>query len=110
MIRINGVEFEGQSVSIVNEKVIVDGKDVTPKEKHISIIVNGNIDTLDVDACEKLGVNGDVGMIKTLSGDILIGGKVNGNVKTMSGDVRAPYINGNVKTMSGDIKMLKAEE
>ena len=42
--------------------------------------------------------------IKTMSGDVEIHGDVNGDVKTMSGDVDCGNVAGDVSSMSGDIK------
>lgn len=100
---INGNVYEGNSVVIKNGKIIVDGKNVTPDSKEINIVVNGNIETLDVDACSKIDVTGDIGKIKTMSGDVKCN-NVKGDISTMSGDVSCKgNIVGNVKTQSGDI-------
>lgn len=104
MININGRIFSGKSVVVKNSKVFVDGKAVETEEKEIKIEVSGNIETLTVDYCDEVKVTGDVSKVKTMSGDVTIGGEVKGNVETMSGDVRCGNIAGKVKTMSGDIK------
>lgn len=103
---INGVTITGGcNVTIRNGKVIVDGIDVTPYSKEIDITVNGNVEKLEVDACSKISVTGDVGNIKTQSGDIDVRGAISGNVHTMSGDVDCGGpIGGSVSTMSGDVK------
>lgn len=107
-ISINGVTITGRgNISIVNGKVLVDGKDVTPDSKQISIVVNGNIEYIDADCCEKIEVTGDVNDIQTQSGDVEVVGDVKGSVQTMSGDVKCSDIGGSVKTMSGDIKHRK---
>lgn len=104
MININGRIFSGKSVVVKNGKVFVDGKSVESDEKEIKIEVTGNIETLTVDHCDEVKVTGDVSKLKTMSGDVTIGGDVKGNVETMSGDVRCGNITGKVKTVSGDIK------
>lgn len=92
-------------MSISGGRVIVDGKDVTPDAKEITISIEGNVDKLEVDACSKISVTGDVGHVKTLSGDVDVSGNVSGSVQTMSGDVDCGgSISGSVSTMSGDIK------
>lgn len=122
MVNINGKSYSGRSVIISNGKVVIDGVDVTPDAKHIDIIVEGDIDKLDVDLCDKLMVKGNVntltstsadvecgdvtGSVKTVSGDIECG-NVGGDVTTTSGDVKAENITGSVKTLSGDIKYRK---
>jgi hypothetical protein len=104
MININGRIFSGKSVVVKNNKVFIDGKSVETDEKEINIEVTGNIENLTVDYCNDVKVTGDVSKVKTMSGDVTIGGEVKGNVETMSGDVRCGNITGKVKTVSGDIK------
>lgn len=108
-VRINGTTITGgRSIVISNGKVLVDGKDVTPNAKEISIAVTGNIDRLEADVCQKISVTGDAGNIVTQSGDVEIGGSVTGSVQTMSGDVDCGgSIGGSVSTMSGDVKHRK---
>lgn len=102
-VTINGVSFSaGRNISISNGRVIIDGKDVTPDGKEIRIEVQGNIESLSVDACNVIEVSGNIGDASTQSGDIKCG-DVLGSVNTMSGDVRCGSVGGNVKTMSGDI-------
>lgn len=104
MITINNVKYPGNSISINNGKVMVDGKDCTPiDEKVITIEVTGNIDKLDVDTCQYVKVTGDCNKVKTMSGDVEVGRDILGNVKTMSGDITSAHIEGSVSTMSGDI-------
>ena len=105
MIIINGKKYNGKSISINNNKIIIDGKDCTPDSKTIDITVQGNINELNVDSCNSLMVIGEVAAIKTQSGDVECN-IVNGNVSTMSGDVKCNNIGGSVKTMSGDINSL----
>ncbi len=102
MININGTSYKGNSISINNGRIDIDGKDCTPNTKEINITVQGNIDKLDIDYCKSLMILGDVKSIKTQSGDVECN-NINGNVSTMSGDVECKNIGGSVKTMSGDI-------
>lgn len=110
-ININGRSYSGNNVSVVNGRVFVDGKDVTDQpgaeSKVINIAINGKVDSLHVDACEKVAVIGTVGDLQTKSGDINIEGDVAGNVTTQSGDVDCYDIHGDVQTQSGDIKHKK---
>ena len=87
-----------------------------------TIIVNGNIgqvidrvaenqtvifdgESYDVSQCNsvRIEVRGNVGNIKTMSGDVHVNGTVDGTVSTMSGDVYSKQIKGPVRTMSGDV-------
>lgn len=102
-VTINGETYYGSSVSIVGDKVIVDGKEQTTVEsKKIDVTVNGNVDSLSdfsgIVVCEN--ITGDV---KTVSGFVSVTGTITGNVKTVSGSVQANSINGSVKTVSGNI-------
>lgn len=104
-ISINGQNFQGNNVSISNNKVYIDGKlQDTEKYKEINIVINGNIKKLSVDSCDKVEVTGDVTSLKTMSGDVEVKGNVLGDIKTMSGDIDCNNVEGNISTMSGDIK------
>lgn len=104
MIRVNNVSYNGNSISIRDNKIFIDGVDVTPDAKQINIDVTGNIDKLNADNCHKITVGGSAGSIETMSGNVDIAGDVAGSIETMSGDVKCGAIGGSVKTMSGDIK------
>lgn len=107
MIKINNKVYNGNSISIINNKVIIDGNDVTPESKDINIIVEGNIESIKADTCNTISVTGSIGSISTMSGDVEIGGNVSGSISTMSGDVDCNNVGGNISTMSGDIKYKK---
>jgi len=108
MIRVNGKTYSGRNVSIINNRVIIDGRDVTDKEdtsKEINITVEGGLSALDVDVCNKISITGRVGIIKTTSGDLEITGNVDGNISTVSGDIEVDgSVFGKITTVSGDIK------
>lgn len=104
MIIINGISYSGNNITIQNGKVIVDGKNLTPEDKEINILIEGNIDSVKVDYCNELLIKGDAGNISTVSGDVSVLGKVTGSIMTTSGDVDCTTISGNVSTVSGDIK------
>lgn len=108
-VTINGVTITGgRNISVINGKIKVDGKDYTPADaKEINIVINGNVDKLEVDACDKVTVTGDVSTLKTMSGDVDITGDVKGDIKTMSGDVDCGNVGGSISTMSGDVKNKK---
>lgn len=105
VISINGVNVSASgSICISNGKVIVNGIDVTPETKEINIIVNGDTDKIQVDACNSFHSTGKVGDIKTMSGDVNVYGDVEGSIQTMSGDVDCHKVSGSIKTMSGSIR------
>ena len=103
MVIINDVSYAGRSVIIRNGKVIIDGQDVTPSGKEINIRVEGNIDSLRVDYCEKIDVTGSVGSLNSVAANVSCG-DVSGGIETTSGDITCKNVNGNINTTSGDIK------
>jgi hypothetical protein len=105
-ISINNNSYHGRNISVINNKVYIDGKDVTPDSKEINISVVGNVGELKVDNCNKITITGDVESIETQSGDVKCG-SVSKSVKTMSGDVECGNVGGDIKTMSGDINYKK---
>lgn len=125
MIRINNNDYAGRSISISGNRIIVDGKDITEDHrdnKAITINVTGDLDSLDVDYCDKIEISGNVNKARTGSGDIncanITNGaqtgsgdieceSISGDVQTGSGDVKATTITGSVRTGSGDIKYRK---
>jgi hypothetical protein len=103
-ITINGVTYQGgNSVVAIGNRVLIDGKDVTPDAKIINITVDGDLDSVSADCCQKIIVNGNAKSVNTQSGDIECK-DVTGSVKTMSGDVEAGNVGGDISTMSGDVK------
>lgn len=103
---INGVIYQGKSITVINGKVVIDGVDVTPDSKVINIEISGDVDELVVTDCNNIKVSGKVHSICTSTGDIHCG-DVTGNVHTQTGDVKCGNIAGNVKTQTGDIKYKK---
>lgn len=106
-ININNKRYSGQNITVTNGKIIIDGQDVTPDSKNIYIHVDSFINEINVDVCDEISVGGDVGSVTTQSGNVNIVNNVNGNVKTMSGNVKCNNVTGNVNTMSGNVKKFK---
>ena len=121
-IIINGKSYIGGSVSVSKNKITIDGTDVTPDTKVVNITVNGDVDKVSADYCEKIIVNGNANTLTTTSGDIeckdvtgdikvtsgdIECGNVGGSIQTVSGDVKAENVSGKVTTLSGDIKYRK---
>lgn len=103
-INVNGKTYVGgKSISIIGNKVYIDGKDQTPDAKEIAIKVVGNIEKLEVDYANSIIVEGQVGSVKSSSGDISIKGNVAGSIISSSGDVSCSNVGGDVNTSSGDI-------
>lgn len=101
------IKVSGKSVSVINGKVIVDGKEITDLSNSgipaITIIVEGNTNSIEVDVANTVTVHGNAEKVSSVSGDIHISGHISGTVSSVSGDILAKEIKGNVSTVSGDI-------
>lgn len=111
VIVINGQWFQfNGSLSIINGRYYVDGKErrdlseLTKDQKEVIITIDGNINQLKVDCCDRIYVNGKVGKIKSTSGDIVVGGDVEGNVQAVRGDINCGNVCGDASTFSGNIR------
>ena len=102
-IKNSSISIEGNNVSIINNKIFVDGKEIETEEKVINIIVEGKLDKLEVDCCNSIKVNGVTKDVEVSNGNISINGDVKGNVNNINGNIIAKAINGNCKTINGDI-------
>ena len=105
-ITVNSVVIkDGQTIVVHDNKIIVDGKDVTPDTKEIHITVSGRVEHLTADICNQISITGDTGSVSTQTGNIKVDGNVNSCVRTISGNVHAKgKIVGNISTVSGDIQ------
>ena len=105
MVVINGKKYSGNSVSVMDNKVFIDGKrvDQSDDEKVINIVVEGNINSLEVDSCEKLEVTGNCGNVASKNGNIRINGDVSGDVTNKNGDIDCFNVGGDVSTKNGDV-------
>jgi hypothetical protein len=102
-IFINGITYTGNTVSIVDSRIIIDGVNVTPEAKIINIKVEGDIQQLN-GGISDIVVDGNVGELKTSVGNVTVSGSVTGNVTTSTGNVKVGgSIRGSVKTSIGNI-------
>jgi len=107
MININGITIEnvsGKNISIVNGKVIVDGKDVTPDSKNITIEITGDVGKLEVDVCKTINITGNVDMLSSSFGDITCK-DVTGNITSSSGNIKADRVANGANSSSGRIEI-----
>lgn len=101
---VNGMIVSGGNITIMNNKVFVDGKDVTPDAKEITITVEGDVSELTVDACSAVSVTGNVNTIAIQSGSVQVTGSIQGSVKSVSGSVSCGgSVRGSITTVSGSI-------
>lgn len=102
---INGKSYSGNSISVKNGSVTIDGvKQSQELDHNVTIEIHGNVSMIQTE-CGNVTVNGDVETAKTMSGDLDISGNAIGDSSTMSGDININgSVGGSVYTMSGDIK------
>lgn len=106
MIKINGrkLDFTGRNnISVINGEVIINGKKIEVPEKEINIFVEGDVDVLNVDTCNKIEIKQNVNTLTTVSSKVDIQGDVKGNVQSTSGDVKCNNVLADVKTVSGNV-------
>ena len=110
VININGRKFTYDGIlSIMSGKFFVNGKEMkewskaATEQKEINVNINGQIQQLSIDCCNKVRVSGNCGLVNTVSGDIDISGNVFGHVKTVSGNIRCSNVCGEMMTPSGTI-------
>lgn len=106
MITINNKTYKGNNVTIVNNQIYIDDKLADTKdEKNIKISIDGDVDTLNIDHCDEILINGDCGSVKCGNGNVKCG-NVGGNVKSTNGNVKCGNVDGDIKTTNGNIKRL----
>lgn len=102
-ITVNGKSVSGTSIRVNNGKIFVDGQEMTPHSKVITIQVQGDINLIDVSACDSIHVSGTVGTIRTMSGNVRCGGVTN-SVETMSGNIDCGSVGESATSMSGSVR------
>lgn len=99
---VNGREFHGNNITIINGRVTVDGAiqngDLSGP---INVTVHGDVQSLENHSGNVTAQN--VGEISTGSGNVRCG-NVGGSIRTGSGDVECGTVNGNIRTGSGDVR------
>ena len=106
MVTINGKNYKGKNVSIINNKVYIDGKEATIEDndsKEIKISIEGDIHTLDVDYCEEINISGSCAFATSKNGNFIINGEVRGNVESKNGNIICKGVLGDVNTKNGNI-------
>ena len=106
-ISVNNITYKGSSISISNNKIVINGIDVTPNSREITIQIDGDVETVNIDYVNKISVNGNVGKIKCTNGDVDITGTVKNSVESINGNISCGDVGGNVSTMNGSVKIRK---
>ncbi len=89
-------------------KITVDGKplselDSVPDEKVINITIQGDVERLEIDYCDKLTVTGNAKRVKSTQGDIEIKGNVEGDVHANMGAITCGNVEGDCYANMGNI-------
>lgn len=100
-VTINGKTFNGSSISINKNNIVIDGNTIesTP---NINITIIGNAESVSLQTGE-LTIKGNITTLKCQTGDINIEGNILGNVSLQTGDITCNEIHGNASTHCGDI-------
>lgn len=108
-IAINGTIFNGNSITITSDSIIVDGNSFPENSKLIKVEIVGDVSDLQV-ASGDVHITGDCKRLESNSGDIQVGGNVE-SVKSTSGDIEiAGSVLGTVRSVSGDINIKENED
>lgn len=96
-----------QSVSIINGKILIDGKSLEEYEKESGnqVVVNVHVhgDCESIENCDEIHVDGNCGKIRTHNGEVRVGGDVTGSVSTHNGNINCGNVGGDVDTHNGNI-------
>lgn len=93
-IVVNGDVIRGQKINsmVINGgRITIDGKSLSEldveDEKVINITIQGDVERLEVDYCDKLTVTGNAKRVKSTQGDIEIHGNVEGDCHANMGNI-----------------------
>ncbi len=103
IVQINNKTYVGDNIQISGDKIIIDGVIQNTNDLlvgPINIVVNGNVGSIKTGTGDIKANN--VGTITSTTGDITCG-DISGSVTNFSGDINCINIHGNVTTISGDI-------
>lgn len=105
-VSLNGktVKVSGSNISVINGKIYSDDKLIElPEQKTIDITVEGDVQTLKVDACDQVTINGNCENVEAGTGNVKITGDVHGDVTTDTGNITCGNVGGNCETYVGNI-------
>lgn len=103
-ISVNGKSFSGRNVTIINGKVIVDGKTVDmPDAKEIIVNIEGDLGSLQLDA-GTVNVTGHAGDVHVGQGTAKVEMDVKGEVRVDQGKLECNDIFADVRVDMGNIK------
>ena len=102
VVTINGQSFSGSNISMINGKLMIDGKPQDTKELEHVINIEIHGDVKDIQNENGSITARDVGSVNTSNGKVICG-NVTGNVTTSNGKVNCGDVGGSVHTSNGSI-------
>lgn len=103
-IIIGNNNYVGNNISVINGKVIIDGKEVESPEGKVVHVRAERIESLRVDHCQELTIEGDTGPVEAAQGSIRISGDVKGSVDLTQGNIDCENVAGDVSVTQGNIR------
>lgn len=94
-----------KSMTISGSKIIIDGKVVNIPTDYPSITINiqGDIERLEVEQCDKINISGNARRVKTNCGSIDVKGNIEGDAHTNCGSISCKVVEGDAHTNMGSI-------
>lgn len=103
-----------KNMTINNGKVTVDGMFFEEWYNRdeivvINITVSGDVESINVDSCDTISINGNANHVNTKNGNVSVSGNIEGNVESKNGNITANTIQGNAETKNGNINRIRYE-
>lgn len=97
-----------RNMTIQDGRTIIDGIPIEEWNNRneilvVNITINGDIDSLDVDSCDTITINGNAANVNTKNGNVRVSGNIEGNAESKNGNITANTIKGNAETKNGNI-------
>ncbi len=106
-ITINGKTYKGNSSSIINGKVFIDGTEIKDKEitssKVLNISITGDIKDCEILNCNSIKIEGDVGYLDNQNGNITITGNIQGDIDNQNGNIKCGDVSGSIDIQNGNV-------
>lgn len=94
-----------KSMTISGGKIIIDGKvaNIPTDYPNITINIQGDIERLEVQQCDKINISGNAKRVKTNCGSIDVQGNIEGDAHTNCGSISCNVVEGDAHTNMGSI-------
>lgn len=94
-----------KSMVIKGGKIYINGSEqVIPSDhQEITINIQGDVERLEVEQCEKIHIHGNAGRVKVNCGSVDVTGDIKGDANVNCGNIHCQSIEGDASTTMGDI-------